>query len=66
MIDAWSKEDLRDKIESEGGWLDFYYWGGLVQRTGDVATDGLLRVLQELFVKAENVIEQLNKDLGDE
>lgn len=62
--EVWTKEEIRDKMDNEGGWLSFYYWGGLLQRTGDTATDGLLTVLQDLFTQAERVIEELNKDLG--
>lgn len=63
MTEIWSKEDFNAKVESEGGWWDFYMWGGLDQRTGDVAVDGLLTMLQELFSKAEPIIGQLDMDL---
>lgn len=62
--ELWTTQQIRDKVEWEGGWQAFYEWGGLRQRTGVSEVDIILDRLQVACGELEACTGALDSLLG--
>lgn len=63
--ELWTPAELAAKVDYEGGWWDFYQWGGMTQVTGYAHINYALGMVKKAFKDAEVHIDALNELLPD-